>query len=47
MDKGEIVGIGIYEELLKICLLYKKMDEFENYMNLLEEEGSKWKEVLY
>ncbi|MGY5388811.1 ABC transporter ATP-binding protein [Bacillus subtilis] len=47
MDKGEIVGIGTHEELLKTCPLYKKMDESENYMNPLEEEGSKWKEALY
>ncbi|WP_338443226.1 ABC transporter ATP-binding protein [Bacillus spizizenii] len=47
MDKGEIVGTGTHEELLKTCPLYKKMDESENYMNPLEEEGSKWKEALY
>ncbi|MBO3793616.1 ABC transporter ATP-binding protein [Bacillus subtilis] len=47
MDKGEIVGIGTHEELLKTCPLYKKMDESENYMNPLEEDGTKWKEALY
>lgn len=47
MDKGEIVGIGTHEELLKTCPLYKKMDESENYMNPLEEDGTKWEEALY
>lgn len=47
MDKGKIVGIGTHEELLKTCPLYKKMDESENYMNPLEEDGTKWKEALY
>ncbi len=47
MDKGGIVGIGTHEELLKTCPLYKKMDESENYMNPLEEDGTKWEEALY